>query len=98
MEVGDYFELRVKRSGGLSDNDLKWSIKNRNIVRFDDNDITDDEVELDARRTGTTTVSCYNRKTKKTITYTIRVVPDRDDDRDDDDDDDDDDDWDDDDD
>lgn len=93
VEVGDDFELRVKRSGGLSDNDLKWSIKNRNIVRFDDSDITDDEVELDARRTGATTVSCYNRKTKKTITYTIRVVPDRDDDRDDDDDDDDDDDW-----
>ena len=35
VEVGDDFELRVKRSGGLSDNDLKWSIKNRNIVRFD---------------------------------------------------------------
>lgn len=88
IEAGDDFELKVKRSGGLKDNDLKWSIKNRNIVQFDDDDITDDEIELEARRPGTTTVTCYNKKTKKSITFTIRVIRDRDDDNDDDDDDD----------
>ena len=96
VELGDDFELKVKKTSGLKDNDLKWKIHNTNILRFDDRDITDDEVELEARRTGTTYVSCYNSKNKKTITYKINVIRDRDDnddddryDRDDDDDDDD---------
>ncbi len=86
VEVGDDFELKVKKTSGLKDNDLKWSIKNKNILRFDDRDITDDEVELKARRTGTTYVTCYNKKTKKKINYKIKVIRERDDDDDDDDD------------
>lgn len=89
VEAGDDFELKVKKSGGTKDNHLKWYIKNTRIVRFDDDDRTDDEIELEARRPGKTTVTCKNLKTKKTITYTITVVPDRDYDDDDDDDDDD---------
>ena len=67
----------MKKTSGLKDNDLKWKIHNTNILRFDDRDITDDEVELEARRTGTTYVSCYNSKNKKTITYKINVIRDR---------------------
>ena len=86
VEAGDDFELKVKKPSGLNDKYLKWSIKDTKILGFDDNDITDDEVELYAKKPGTTTVSCRNSKTKTTITYTIKVIPDRDDDRYDDDD------------
>ena len=42
-------------------------------------------MELKARRTGTTYVTCYNKKTKKKINYKIKVIRERDDDDDDDD-------------
>lgn len=85
VEAGDDFELRVRRSSSLSERYLRWSIRNTNIVTFDDDDRIDDEVEFEARRVGTTTVTCRNLKTNRSVTYTIRVIPDRDDDRDDDD-------------
>lgn len=88
IEVGDDFELKVRKSGRLSDSFLRWSIANTSIVGFDDDDRTDDEVEFKARRTGTTTVTCRNTQTNQKISYTIKVVPDRDYDDDDDDDDD----------
>lgn len=80
IESGDDFELKVRKSGGLRESQLKWSIKNTKIVKFDDNDRYGTEVEFKARRTGTTTITCTNTKTKKTITYTVKVVPDDDDD------------------
>ena len=49
VEVGDDFELKVKKTTGLKDNDLKWSIQNSKILRFEDRDVTDDEVELEAQ-------------------------------------------------
>ena len=90
-ELGDDFELEVKKRSGFNENYLRWTIRNTNIVRFDDDDRIDDEVEFKAIRTGTTTVTCTDLSTNKSITYTIRVVPERDDDYDEDDDDDDDD-------
>lgn len=89
VEAGDDFELKIKKYSGLKDKYLKWSIKNSKIVRFEDRDRTGDEVEFEARRPGTTTITCRNVLTRQSVTYTIKVVPD-DDDRDDDDDDDDD--------
>ncbi len=84
VEVGDDFELKVRKTSGLKDSHLKWSIQNSKILRFEDRDVTDDEVELEARRVGTTYVTCYNSKTKKKINYKIQVVRERDDDDDDD--------------
>lgn len=85
VERGDDFELKVRKNNKrMSDRYLKWTIKNTKILRFEDGDRYGDEVELEARRTGTTTVKCTNLKTKKSITYTVRVVPDYDDDDDDD--------------
>lgn len=84
VEVGDDFELKVRRSGGLRERDLRWSIQNSDIVSFDDYDITDDEVEFKARRVGTTTVTCRNRNNNKSVSFTIRVIPEYDDDYDDD--------------
>lgn len=93
VEKGDDFELKVKKSSGLKDKHLKWSIKNTKIVDFDDdNDRYGDDIELDAKKIGKTTVTCTNIKTKKTIQFTVQVITDDDSDDDNDDDDDDDDD------
>lgn len=86
IEVGDDFELKVKKGHSVRDSQLKWKIDNSSIVRFDDDDRTDAEVEFKALRTGTTKVHCYstNGKTKnKKITYVIKVIHDQDDDDDD---------------
>lgn len=73
VRAGRDFELKVKKSDGLSDRYLRWTIANRSIVAFDDDDRTGDDVEFRARRKGTTKVTCKNTKTGKSITYTIRV-------------------------
>lgn len=88
VEVGDDFELKVKKFSGVKNSHLKWYIKDKSIVAFEDDDITDDDVEFEARKVGTTKITCKNRKTKKSISFTIHVINDIDDDDDDDDDDD----------
>ena len=84
VEVGDDFDLEVKKYSGLKNKYLKWTIKNTKLLRFDDNDNKGNEVELIARKKGKTTVTCTNTQTKQKITFTVTVVPDYDDDRDDD--------------
>ena len=79
VEVGDDFELEVKKSAGVKDKHLKWTISNRKIVKFDDGDKYGDEVEFEARRTGKVTITCTNTKTKKKVVYKITVVRDDDD-------------------
>lgn len=71
--VGDKFELEVTRSGGTKDSHLKWTIKDTSIVKFAEKSVTGDEIELKAKAAGTTTVTCTNSKTKKTISYKITV-------------------------
>lgn len=84
VEAGDDFDLEVKKYSGLKNKNLKWTIKNTSILRFEENDNKGKEVELYARKTGKTTVTCTNTLTKQKIKFTITVVPDYDDDRDDD--------------
>lgn len=81
VEVGDDFDLEVKKYSGLKNKHLKWTIKDTKILRFDEGDNKGKEVELKARKTGKTTVTCTNTQTKQKITFTITVVPDYDDDR-----------------
>lgn len=78
VEVGDSFELGVKKSRGVRDSHLKWYIKDRNIVKFEDDDIYDNEIELKARRVGTTQVTCQNTRTKQKVTFIINVIADTD--------------------
>lgn len=80
VEVGDDFELKIKKYSGLKDKYLKWTIKDTSIIRFDDDDRTDDEVEFKAKKTGKTTITCTNTKTDQSVTFTVTVVPDYDDD------------------
>lgn len=88
VEVGDDVELNVKKSG-LKNSQIKWSVSDSSILRFEDGDNTGTEVEVSGKRAGTAKVYAKNLKTGGKITYTITVVPDYDDDWDDDDDDDD---------
>lgn len=75
IEAGDDFELKIKKYRGLSDRSLKWSIRDTSIVRFDDDDRYDDEVEFHARKIGSTTVTCKNTKTGQSVTFTVKVSP-----------------------
>lgn len=82
VEIGDDFELKVKKTSNVKNKYLKWNIGNSKIVRFDlDDDYDDDdgkEVELNAIKIGKTTVTCTNSKTGQKITYTVNVVADDD--------------------
>lgn len=86
IELGDDFELKVKKGSSIKNSQLKWSISKSSIVGFDDRTKTGKEVEFKAKKLGTTkiTCTCTNKKAKtKKITYTIKVVPEQDDDDDD---------------
>lgn len=88
IEVGDDFDLEVKKGSSIKNRQLKWKIADTSIVKFDDDERLGKEVEFKARKIGTTkiTCTCTNKKAKtKKITYTINVIADQDDDDDDDD-------------
>ena len=73
VKVGQEFELQVREGVALRDNDIKWSIGNTSIVKFDDNDRYDDEVELRALKKGTTKVTAHNLVTGGKLVYTVKV-------------------------
>ena len=74
VAVGSDFDLEVRKSAGVSNRNLKWSIKNTSVVRFDDYDRYGDDVEFRAVSSGKTKVTCKNKKTGKSVTFTIKVV------------------------
>ena len=71
--VGDKFELAVKKNGGISDNKIHWSIKDTSIIGFADDDRYDDDIELKAKKAGTTKIYAKNLITGNKISYTITV-------------------------
>lgn len=72
--VGDDFELKVKKSSGLKDRYLEWTIKDEKILRFEDYDeTTGDDVDFLAKKDGTTTVTCTNTLTNKKVSFTVTV-------------------------
>lgn len=83
VEVGDDVELNVRKSG-LTNSQIKWSVSDSSILRFEDGDNVGTEVEVSGKRVGTAKVYAKNTVTGGKITYTINVVPDYDDDWDDD--------------
>lgn len=83
VEVDDDLELKVKKGSSIKEKQLKWTIANKKLLRFEDGDNTGKEVELEARRPGTTEVTCTytdSNGTKKSVTYTVKVIPERDED------------------
>ncbi len=83
VEVGDDVELNVKKSG-LKNSQIKWSVSDSSMLRFDEGDNVGTEVEVVGKKVGTAKVYAKNTVTGGKITYTINVVPDYDDDWDDD--------------
>ena len=73
VRTGNEFELEVKKGSKVKDSNLWWSIGNTSIVKFDDSDRSDDEIELRAVKAGKTKVYCKNKLTGGKIVYTITV-------------------------
>ncbi len=75
VRAGRDFELKVKKSKDFDDDYLRWSIADPSIIRFDDDDRSDDEMEFTARKAGTTTIRCKNLLSGRSISYTVKVEP-----------------------
>ncbi len=67
------FELRVNKGDALKGSQIKWTIGNTNIVKFDDDDRYGVEIELESKKAGTTKVTANNLATGGKIVYTITV-------------------------
>lgn len=74
VKKGEDIELEVRKGSSVKEKDLKWSIKDTSILKFEDGEKYGSEVELEAKKVGTTKVICTNLKTEKKITYTVEVV------------------------
>lgn len=73
VNSGQEFELKVNHGRGLDDDQIKWTIGNVNIVKFDDDDRFDDEIELKALKAGSTKVTANNLETGGKLVYNITV-------------------------
>lgn len=71
--AGNYFELEVNKGSKVKDSNLWWSIGNTSIVKFNDRDRSDDDIELKAVKAGTTKVTCLNKLTGGKVVYKITV-------------------------
>ncbi len=78
ISKGEKLELKIRKSSKqIKDRQLKWSIQDTSVVRFEDDDyddIYDDETDIIGLRPGTTTVKCTYLPTGKSVTYTVKVV------------------------
>ncbi len=80
IESDDDLELKVRKGAGLKNNQIKWTISNTNLMRFEDGDNIGQEVEVEAKgKTGTVKVTAHNQKTGGKIVYTVKVTYDYDD-------------------
>lgn len=80
-EVGDDFDLEVKKGRSIKSSYLKWKISDSSILSFAEKKKTGTEVEFYAKKTGTAKVTCTCTKGKakgKKVVYTVNVVVDDD--------------------
>ena len=75
IRVNDELELEVKKTKGVKDHQLKWTVEDSAILAFEDMDdgIYDDEMEFVGIKPGKTTVTCTNTANKEKVTFTITV-------------------------
>lgn len=75
IRVNDELELEVKKTRGVKEHKLKWTVEDSTILAFEDMDdgIYDDEMEFVGIKPGKTTVTCTNTANKEKVTFTITV-------------------------
>lgn len=73
-EAYDDIELEVKKSGGIAESQLEWSIADTKILQFDELKHTGHEMEFRTLKPGTTTVTCQIKGTDKKVTFTVKVL------------------------
>ena len=75
IRVNDELELEVKKTRGVKEHQLKWTVEDSTILAFEDMDdgIYDDEMEFVGIKPGKTTVTCTNTANKEKVTFTITV-------------------------
>lgn len=78
IEAGDDVELRVSKGSALANSQIKWTISNTSILRFEDGINKGQSVEVEGIRSGTAKVTVQNLATGAKGSYTIKVVPDYD--------------------
>ena len=74
--VGEEFELEVKKSASVRESNLKWTIDNPSIVKFEDSNDKyegDDEMDFVALKKGTTTITCKDKKSGRKASFTVTV-------------------------
>lgn len=75
IRVNDELKLEVKKTRGVKEHQLKWTVEDSTILAFEDMDdgIYDDEMEFVGIKPGKTTVTCTNTANKEKVTFTITV-------------------------
>ena len=73
VKAGQEFELRVTRTSGMKENDIKWTSSNTNVVKYDDDDRYDNEMEFRAVKAGKATITAKNLTTGGKIQYIVTV-------------------------
>ena len=75
IRVNDELVLEVKKTRGVKEHQLKWTVEDSTILAFEDMDdgIYDDEMEFVGIKPGKTTVTCTNTANKEKVTFTITV-------------------------
>lgn len=75
IRVNDELELEDKKTRGVKEHQLKWTVEDSTILVFEDMDdgIYDDEMEFVGIKPGKTTVTCTNTANKEKVTFTITV-------------------------
>lgn len=72
VKKGKVIELKVLADG--DDDYLYWTItKGKGVVKFNDNDRSDDDIELIAKKAGTAKVVCKIKGTNKKVTFKVKV-------------------------
>ena len=76
VRVGDEFKIIALTNPYNSNDDmLVWSISNRKVVNFEENDYdySGDDMEFIALKSGTAVITCRIRNTRIKKTYTVKV-------------------------
>ena len=73
VKAGQEFELKVRPGRLLDDDRIKWTSSNTSVVKYDDDDRYDNEMEFRAVKSGKSTITATNLVTGGKIYYYVTV-------------------------